>query len=111
MVDTDDYQNGEYGHCNGHVENNTIQRKKPHYNGRRPSLFSFKINNNKNRKRSTEHMTKENQEMLLEELLRLKEPSVVDVVSRFLFPLVFVIFNLCYWLVYLDQSNNKVKIE
>ena len=68
------------------------------------SLTSYLFSHTKH-KSVTESLSKEAQEVLLEELMTLKEPSAVDVISRVLFPLLFVVFNLCYWLIYLDQAH------
>ena len=32
----------------------------------------------------------------------------IDVVSRFIFPLVFAVFNLAYWSTYLNQEDDKI---
>ena len=90
------YLNGYSDYENNTRKRGNIQNGKSHY--------TLKLNNSKGSS-ITDHLSKESQEMLLEELMMLKEPSAVDVVSRLLFPLLFIVFNLCYWLVYLDQSH------
>ncbi|XP_065067046.1 glycine receptor subunit alphaZ1-like isoform X2 [Rhopilema esculentum] len=90
------YLNGYSDYENNTRKRGNIQNGKSH--------FTLKLNNSKGSS-ITDHLSKESQEMLLEELMMLKEPSAVDVVSRLLFPLLFIVFNLCYWLVYLDQSH------
>eukprot|EP00794_Sanderia_malayensis_P006035 gene6035-6736_t len=110
MVGQDDYQNGDYAsYSNGFKDdtNHDVTRQRLHKNGRRPSLFTFKVNSKKYKKDPDAVMGKERQQLLLEELLRLKKPSTVDLVSRFLFPLIFMLFNLCYWLIYLDQDKKN----
>ena len=39
--------------------------------------------------------------------LPLDRSKRIDVVSRYLFPLVFAVFNLAYWATYLTQANNE----
>eukprot|EP00112_Aurelia_sp_Birch-Aquarium-sp1_P026441 Seg939.1 transcript_id=Seg939.1/GoldUCD/mRNA.D3Y31 product="Gamma-aminobutyric acid receptor subunit beta-1" protein_id=Seg939.1/GoldUCD/D3Y31 len=103
--DENNYSDSNYmnGYSDNNVDNHNT-RKRLNQGNRRQSLYTMKLNHTKH-KSVTESLSKEAQEILLEELMTLKEPSAVDVVSRLLFPLLFVIFNLCYWLVYLDQAH------
>ena len=39
--------------------------------------------------------------------LPLDRSKRIDVVSRYLFPLVFAVFNMAYWSTYLTQANNE----
>ena len=103
--DENNYSDSNYmnGYTDNHIDNHNT-RKRFDQGGRRQSLYTMKLNHTKHRS-VTESLSKEAQEVLLEELMTLKEPSAVDVVSRLLFPLLFVVFNLCYWLIYLDQAH------
>ena len=101
----DDYANSESSYLNGYTDigiNHTRQRSSKQHS----SIFSTKSKTSKC-KSITDNLSAEAQDLLLEELLKFKKPSVVDVISRLLFPVLFILFNLCYWLIYLDQSHLK----
>ena len=104
-IDDDYHRYSESSYLNGYTDtSNNHSRQRSIKQG--SSLFNIKLSKPKC-KSIVDDLSAEAEDLLLEELLKLKKPSVVDVISRLLFPVFFIIFNLCYWLIYLDQSHLK----